>query len=113
MRTRRVASVRRELGFASTAEVEPLDGPLGQPRASGAIEFGLAAETAGYNIFATGPIGTGKGTPLEARLREHARGRAVPGDWVYVHNFSEPRRPIAVALPSSQGRQLQADMREF
>jgi len=113
-----VAALRREcapseLGFESTADVDPLDGPLGQPRASEAIEFGLAAETAGYNIFATGPVGTGKRTSLEARLRDYARQRATPGDWVYLHNFTEPRKPITAALPSGQGRELEADMHRF
>ena len=51
-----------ELGFRSTEEVPPLDGTVGQTRANEAIAFGLEAETAGYNIFATGPVGTGKRT---------------------------------------------------
>jgi predicted ATP-dependent protease len=101
------------LGFTSTAEVEPLDGTIGQARASEAISFGLAAQTPGYNIFATGPVGTGKRTSLEARLRDHASHRPTPGDWVYLHNFREPRRPIVVMLPSGQGRRLEADMRRF
>ena len=102
-----------ELGLRSTADVEPLDGPLGQPRASEAIEFGLAAEAPGYNIFATGPVGTGKRTSLEARLREHAQQRPAPGDWVYLHNFREPGKPIAVALPTGRGRELAVDVSDF
>jgi predicted ATP-dependent protease len=101
------------LGFASTEEVEPLVGTVGQTRANEAIAFGLEAEVAGYNIFATGPVGVGKRTSLEARLREHAQRRPAPGDWVYLHNFREPRRPIAVALASGQGHRLAADMRRF
>ena len=101
------------LGFASTEEVEPLDGTVGQARANEAISFGLEAEMAGYNIFATGPVGVGKRTSLEAHLHEHARRRPPPGDWVYLHNFREPRRPIAVALASGQAQTLAADMRRF
>ncbi len=101
------------LGFGSTEEVEPLDGTVGQARANEAISFGLEAEMAGYNIFATGPVGVGKRTSLEAHLHEHARHRAAPGDWVYVHNFREPRRPIAVTLASGRGPRLAADMRRF
>jgi hypothetical protein len=71
------------LGFASTEEVEPLDGTVGQSRANEAIAFGLDAQVAGYNIFATGPVGVGKRTSLEAHLNEHARRRPPPGDWVY------------------------------
>jgi len=32
---------------------------------------------------------------------------------VYVHNFAEPRRPIAVALPNGSAASLAADMRRF
>jgi len=101
------------LGFGSTAEVRPLETMIGQTRAHEAITFGLATQTAGYNIFATGPVGTGKRTALQAQLLEHARRRPTPKDWVYLHNFRDPRRPIAVALASGRGRQLQADMRRF
>jgi predicted ATP-dependent protease len=101
------------LGFASTEEVKPLDGTVGQTRANEAISFGLEAEMAGYNIFATGPVGVGKRTSLEAHLHRYARGRSTAGDWVYLHNFHEPRRPIAVALASGEGQRLAADMRAF
>jgi hypothetical protein len=101
------------LGFSSTDEVAPLEGSVGQERANEAISFGLEAEMAGYNVFATGPVGVGKRTSLEAHLRSHAATRATPSDWVYLHNFSDPRRPIAVALANGHGAQLAADMRRF
>jgi predicted ATP-dependent protease len=101
------------LGFSSTEEVEPLQGPVGQARAQEAITFGLEAEMAGYNIFAIGPVGVGKRTALEAHLHKQAQTRPSPGDWVYVHNFRDPRRPIAVALESGQSEQLVGDMRRF
>jgi predicted ATP-dependent protease len=102
-----------DLGFASTDDVEPLEGIVGQTRANEAITFGLEAEMVGYNMFATGPAGTGKRTSLEAHLREHARKRSAPGDWVYVHNFKDPKRPIAIPLLTGQGLELAADMRRF
>jgi len=109
---RRVCPVE-DLGFASTKEVPPLDGTVGQERAHEAIMLGLEAETSGYNIFATGPAGTGKRTSLEAHLHEFARHRPAPGDWVYLHNFKDPRRPIAIALPSGKASELATDMRRF
>lgn len=101
------------LGFRSTGDVAPLDGTVGQARANEAISFGLEAKMAGYNIFATGPVGVGKRTSLEAHLHDHARRRQPPGDFVYLHNFREPRCPIAVVLESGQGHKLASDMRRF
>lgn len=40
-----------ELGFQTTAELEPLDGIIGQERAVSAMEFGLTIKRTGYNIF--------------------------------------------------------------
>ena len=113
-----VADLRRrcqsdELGFASTAEVEPLQNAVGQRRAIEAIDFGLRAEMPGYNIFAAGPVGTGKRTALEAQLHAHAAERPAPADWVYLHNFREPLRPIAVKLATGTARRLAADMAQF
>jgi predicted ATP-dependent protease len=101
------------LGFSSTEDVTPARGTIGQPRANDAIGFGLQIDTPGYNVFATGPIGTGKRTALEARVREHAATRAGGDDWVYLHNFGDARRPLALALPGGRGRELAADMERF
>ena len=101
------------LGFASTEEVAPTDGIIGQARAAEAISFGLEAEGGGFNIFATGPIATGKRTALEGQLRRYARDRPPSVDWVYLHNFRDPRRPIAVELATGRAPDLAADMRRF
>jgi predicted ATP-dependent protease len=112
------ADLRRDcdpaaLGFSSTEEVAPLEGAIGQPRALAAIAFGLEIETSGYNIYASGPIGTGKRSTVEAHLTETAADRPTPGDWVYLFNFTEPDRPIAVVLPTARGRELAARMDRF
>ncbi len=101
------------LGFTTTADVAPLEDAVGQRRALDAIDFGLDAEMPGYNIFAAGPVGTGKRTALEAQLHAHAAQRPAPPDWVYVHNFREPLRPIAIELPTGSARSLAADMAQF
>ena len=65
------------------------------------------------NIFATGPVGVGKRTTLERRLQEHAHTRPDPSGWVYLHNFADPREPIAVRLNTGEAQRLAADMRDF
>lgn len=68
--TRRLAAeqvIRRSststFKFEHTGQLRPpTEGIIGQPRAVEAMEFGLAMETPGYNLFLSGPVGTGKTT---------------------------------------------------
>ena len=98
------------LGFETTAEVEPLTETLGQPRALSALDFGLEMDAPGYHVFATGAIGTGRRSTLEALLRERAAGREEPGDWVYLFDFAAPEKPRAVSLPAGRGEELAREM---
>ncbi len=52
--------IPNNLPFETTAEVKPLIGTIGQPRAIDAIEFGLEIDTQGYNLFVTGSTGSGR-----------------------------------------------------
>jgi predicted ATP-dependent protease len=101
------------LPFRTTAEVEPLVGTIGQPRAVSAIEFGLAVETFGYNLFVAGVPGSGRLSTVHDYLGRFAERRPSPQDWVYVHNFTDPDRPNAIALPAGRGDQLARDMDEL
>lgn len=51
-----------EFLFETTGELEPLEGIIGQERAVKAFDFGLAVKLKGYNIYMSGPSGTGKTT---------------------------------------------------
>ncbi|HEX6988175.1 MAG TPA: ATP-binding protein [Bacillota bacterium] len=99
-----------DFDFGSTADVPPLVGMIGQERAVRAMEFGLRVRSPGYNIYMSGPPGTGKTTYAQNVAAEAAADQPVPNDWVYVHNFHEPDRPRAIALPPGWGRRLRADM---
>jgi lon-related putative ATP-dependent protease len=99
-----------DVPFDSTAEVEPLDGLMSQPRAGEALELALGIDAPGYNLFATGPAGTGKRSVLEAELRRRATARPAPRDWVYLHDFAATTRPAAVALPAGRGPDLARDV---
>ena len=98
------------LSFRTTAEVEDLDGVIGQDRAVAAVRFGIGIRRRGYNLFALGPSGTGKYTTIRRFLEARAKDEPTPPDWVYVNNFATPSRPIAIELPSGLGRRLRADM---
>jgi AAA domain len=99
-----------DVPFESTAEIEPLDGMMSQPRAGEALELALGIEAPGYNLFATGAADTGKRSVLEAELRRRAAARPAPRDWVYLHDFAAPTRPVAVSLPAARGPELARDV---
>ncbi len=103
----------RSLGIKTTAEVEPLDQPLGQPRALAALEFGTRVEAQGYNIFVMGAAGTGRALMTRMTLEAAAAQRPAAVEWSYVHNFEDPRRPRALALPAGRGSEFRRDMEEL
>lgn len=98
------------LPFRSTEELAVLDGMIGQERAVSATSFGVTMRHAGYNLFVLGPSRTGKTTTMRRVLARAAAAEPVPSDHCYVHNFSDPYRPTALALPAGRGRDLAAEM---
>ena len=48
------------LGFESTAELDDFGGILGQPRATKALDFGVAIDQPGYNIYIAGESGSSR-----------------------------------------------------
>src|SRR5262245_55673587 len=99
--------------FTTTAEVEPLTGLAAQPRAARALELGLGIGGGGYNVFVVGLSGAHLSRLLKAFVEERVAGRPTPRDWVFVNNFDEPDRPLALSLPAGQATQLKRDMREL
>src|ERR1700754_1526992 len=100
----------QQFSFATTAELKPLDEFVGQDRAIAAVKFAMGMDRGGYNLFAYGPEGTGKTSLVRRYLETRASSRQIPSDWVYVHNFAEPHRPRAFALPPASGKSLADDM---
>ena len=101
------------LPFASTEEVEPLVGTIGQPRALDALDYGLDVRTHGFNLFVSGTPGSGRLTTVLDFLRVRSPTKRTPDDWVYVHNFANPDRPSAIALPAGRGAAFGRDMDAF
>ena len=92
-----------ELGFKSTAEL-PADAPIvGQARGLHALQFGLGIRQQGYNIFVSGPPGTGRSSYSRLEIERRARGEPVPPDWCYVRSFATADQPVAISLPAGEG----------
>jgi len=90
------------LGFASTAQLQPLESLPGQARAEAALAFGVGMRREGYHLFAMGPEGYGRHSLVRARLEAEAARREAPPDWCYVFNFDAPHRPRALRLPAGR-----------
>ncbi len=83
---------------------------VGQERAKDAIIFGLTINHPGYNLYVAGPEGLGKTSYVLDLLKHYCREKPIPGDWCYVHNFSNPQAPLALYLPPGEGKHLQREM---
>jgi len=98
------------LAFETTADIEPADGLVGQQRAFDAVEFGSRIDKPGFNLFVIGPSGMRAQGAVEQVLQEAAGERQNPSDWVYVNNFSDPRKPTAIELPGGRAGEFRDAM---
>jgi lon-related putative ATP-dependent protease len=94
------------LPFQTTAELPPMEGIVGQRRALDAIAFGTRIEAPGFNLFVIGSKGARMHRAVEAVLKDTALEPRGLSDWVYVNNFSDPRKPIAIELPAGRAVKL-------
>ena len=62
----------------STAELKPTDSIIGQERALSALKFGLHIQKPGFNIYVSGPAGTGKATVIKSFLETLASQKETP-----------------------------------
>jgi hypothetical protein len=82
---------------------------VGQQRARAAIDFGIAMARGGHPLFVIGPRRSGKQSLVhDAIAAQLARNGAECFDGVYVNNFEQPHKPLALRLP--QGRGWKSDM---
>lgn len=96
--------------FQRTDELEPFTGVLGQTRAAEALEFGVAMQRSGYNIFVMGEPGSGRFSYVRRFLDAAAAASETPSDWLYVNNFEEPREPHSIELPAGMGSEFCRDV---
>jgi len=95
----------------STDELEPIETIIGQDRALSALKFGLNITKPGFNIFVSGPTGTGRTTAIKSFLEALAAKKETPSDWCYVYNFKDSYCPRALKTPPGKGQSLQKDMK--
>ena len=103
----------KSLGVKSSSEIKTSREIIGQERALRALRVGLAMNHFGYNIFVTGLSGTGRTTTIKRMLHAFETKRGELRDHCYVYNFKNPDMPVAISLPSGQGKGLKDDMSVF
>jgi len=102
------------LGFNDTSELtdsEPVW--IGQERAEAAARFGLGIQQSDYNLFVLGETGSGRSSLLFRAMQEIAAKRPQAPDFVYLHHFIQPEKPVAVRLLPGKGSVLRQRMETF
>lgn len=101
------------LKFKTTHELTTCEGIIGQPRALEAIKLGLNVKYPGYNIFITGPVGTGRTTAVTKLLDELKTKKDELKDLLYVNNFQNPDNPHLIILRGGMGREFRELMEKL
>jgi lon-related putative ATP-dependent protease len=101
------------LGFKTTEQAPTCTQIVGQRRAVDALRMGLGIKGDGYNIFVSGPVGTGRTTTVKSLLEEVEKDKTVPDDKCYVNNFVDSDQPRLICLPAGRGRGFQKEMDEL
>jgi len=96
--------------FETTAQLQTLEGVVGQERAVQAVGLAIGIGDTGYNVFALGPPGTGKRSLVTQAVERRAKGRPTPPDLCYVHRFDDPQKPRLLELPAGRGAELRIDL---
>jgi len=96
--------------FENTRDLAPLREFIGQDRAIRAIEFGLAMNHDGYNIYVAGLTGTGKTSMVKTYIQRLLKEKQAkeqlrrPEDWCYLYNFADPDRPQILNLTQGKAK---------
>lgn len=96
-----------DITLTKSRKPEPL---IGQQRAVEALDFGLAVNGRGYNIFIVGQPGSGRTSYALEKLQALAENLPAPDDWLYLYNFDKPGEPLAVSVPAGNGKKLTSDI---
>ena len=101
------------LTVGTSAELGPATCIMGQDRAVQAIDFAVAMDSDGHNLFVLGPPGTGRRTLVQTVLGDAAQNSPPPADWCYVNNFDEPKSPTALEFPAGRAKHFAHQMEGF
>ncbi len=86
---------------------------IGQERAMMAIEMAINIRAKGYNLFVSGPAGTGKRTAIKHVLNKLPPEPERMRDLCLACDFKDPDAPRPLYFPAGIARMFQKDLRDF
>ena len=102
-----------QFDFSTTDDLDDLTEVIDQARAEEALQFGIATEREGFNIYALGPQETDKENLVRHYLEDRASEEDPPEDLCYVNNFDDPDEPRLLRVPAGVGKSLADDVDDF
>jgi lon-related putative ATP-dependent protease len=96
--------------FATTAEIEPASGDMGQERALRALRMGVELTASGYNLFVCGLSGTSRGGMVVRMIEDMHPDNEPSPDRCYVNNFKNTDRPRLLTLPRGQANAFKKEV---
>ncbi len=94
----------------SSDDVSPCVGIVGQEKAIESIRTGLNVKSSGYNIFISGPSGTGRLAAIQHLLDQIKHKKPRLNDVCYVNNFKNEDSPRILVFDAGIGIQFKKDM---
>lgn len=100
----------RIFNFATTSDLEPIEGIVGQEKALAAFQLGVRMKSPGYNIYIAGLSGTGKASTVKKILEAMDPDRSGVKDYAYVNNFNDPDSPRLLIFEPGKAKEFRAQM---
>ena len=94
----------------SSDSINPCLEIIGQENAINSIKLGLDIKSSGYNIFVTGPVGTGRTSTIQHLLEQLEHKEPRLKDICYVHNFKNEDAPKVLIFNAGEGCRFKKDM---
>lgn len=102
-----------EHDFRLTENGGPAFAVIGQDRAMLAMRLALSIRAKGYNLFVSGPAGTGKRTAINHALSQLPFDAGRLRDIALVHDFKDGECPRPLYFPAGGARKFRSALREF